>query len=77
MGAPSIFIEKIFAGDELLLAAEKMQIFLSCNEKDLEYTTSKRGVKYVKNLPSNEVNKVRLQFYFKPSQTNQGKVINV
>ncbi|CAB3981430.1 Hydantoin utilization A [Paramuricea clavata] len=51
MGAPSVIIEKLIGGDELQLAAEKMQELLICDEKDIEISESARGVKYVTHLP--------------------------
>ena len=59
MGAPSVMIEKLFGGDELQLAAEKLQELLICNEKDVKISESSRGIKYVTQLPELQLNVVR------------------
>ena len=59
MGAPSVIIEKLIGGDELQLAAEKMQELLICDEKDIEISESPRGVKYVTHLPELQSTVVR------------------
>ncbi|XP_028393299.1 uncharacterized protein LOC114517702 [Dendronephthya gigantea] len=51
MGAPSVVIEKLISGCELETAAEKVQALVISDEKDVEVSTSKRGVKYVKHMP--------------------------
>ena len=62
MGAPSVLVEKLIGGDELQLAAEKMQQLLICNENDIEIFQSPRGVKYVTHLPKLQSNLVRNWF---------------
>ena len=51
MGAPSVVVEKLIRGSELQTAAEKIQALVITDEKDVEVSTSRRGVKYVKNMP--------------------------
>lgn len=58
MGAPSVVVEKLIAGDELQLAAKKMQELVLCDVKDMEIFTSERGVKYVTRLPQLDNNMV-------------------
>ena len=58
MGAPSVMVEKLPSGNEAQLATEKMQDLLICNDKDIEFRESARGVKYVVRLPALQSNTV-------------------